>query len=293
MGRACRTLNPVLEVSVVPLNGLQVRHHVKFSFQNLFTNIYTYRVEAFYSDRTKTVTELYRQIRDNRVVLVEGHPAIGKTTLLSLLYHYILSLGVDTAEQAPLRLFRFFGWRRDAVQNPGGWREYVLGLTDGALNLGDLNPITDPYLILIDEGQMTYSDYAFWAEYIKLIAQDNRAGPSIHHIILFSSYGSSMSLDSNDHQVIPPFLTSAQRVSLFPHDGLQWQVGLLLTREEFLETLARQTREPGCLVPASGGKGDISKWVAGPEVEEYLFEVTQGHAGGLAALLDAFLNHKV
>lgn len=101
------------------------------------------------------------------VVLVQGHPAVGKTSLLSLLYHHI-----DSLSDPHLRLFQFFSWNKESVERAGGWRKYIYEMTDQDLDLNAT--VLQPYLILLDEAQVSYRDEDFWAEYVKVVAQDQR-----------------------------------------------------------------------------------------------------------------------
>jgi len=237
------------------------------------------------------VNALFSMALASRVVLVQGTPAVGKTTLLNLVWWHVDSLQGSWAPEgstAPLRLFKIFGWQKDNVQANGGWAQHIKHKTHGELDLHDISGIKQPYLLLIDDAQSTYWDHDFWGEFVKEIAQDAtqyESGHRIHHLIMFSAYGSSMpppSLDAADHQPTPPFLEANQYVSLMPQPSLPWQIGLLFTQDEFMDAYKRRTT-----------RGELGgNWVASDDVAKFLFDVTQGHPGALTSLLDCFARHK-
>lgn len=76
--------------------------------------------------RETTVLSLYRRVLVDRVLLVRGTLAIGKTTLLKLLYYYIERL-VDGSS-----VFRINGWARDRViASSSNWADYIFKQTKG------------------------------------------------------------------------------------------------------------------------------------------------------------------
>ena len=123
-------------------------------------------------------------------------------------------------------------------------------------------------MLLLDEAQSSYWDDQFWSEFVKELAQGSWAGTKAY-LVLFSSYGSIGLPDA----VTPPYLMREQTVSLRAEVGEELPVGLLLSREEFGDALERKAR---------------TKIRYTPEVEEALYNVTQGHAGALHSLIEAF-----
>ncbi|KAF8422273.1 hypothetical protein EV426DRAFT_643444 [Tirmania nivea] len=229
--------------------------------------------------RHNTVRNLLSRILANHVVLVRGTPASGKSTLLRCLYWYIQNHPELAAQH---RCFRINCWARDDVQSAGGWRSYILAETDGDLDL--TAPDLQPYILCIDEAQTSYWDIQFWTDFIKDIAQTTPLNP-VHHIVLFSSYGSLNAADTGD--ATPPFLTPSQNVSLLPQPGEQFPLGLLFDIDEFSDTLQRTIRAKGAALL------DIND----ADMVRLLFEVTQGHPGALISIVysiyhfEPFKNH--
>ncbi|KAF8440171.1 hypothetical protein BGX38DRAFT_1206255 [Terfezia claveryi] len=74
-----------------------------------------------------------------RVLLVRGTPAIGKTTLLKLLYYYI-----DTLDDGP-SVFRINGWAQGRVAESKGWANHISRETEGL----DVRDASVAYVILL------------------------------------------------------------------------------------------------------------------------------------------------
>lgn len=117
-------------------------------------------------------------------------------------------------------------------------------MTDGDLDLKDLSNVQKPYLILLDETQVSqYWDEDIWAKYIRVIAQGinhDKITPGEEEapvsITLYCSrpMGSSMiaTTNNNNSDLHQPFLTATQPVSLVPQSSLCWKTGMLLTKQE-------------------------------------------------------------
>jgi len=116
--------------------------------------------------RETTVLNLYRRVLVDRVLLVRGTPAIGKTTLLKL-YYYIEGL-VDGPS-----VFRINGWARGRVMaSSPNWADYIFKQTKGL----DIWDHSLDYVLLVDEAQSTYWGDQFWSEFIKEVAQGSWTG---------------------------------------------------------------------------------------------------------------------
>ncbi|RPB20385.1 hypothetical protein L211DRAFT_522851 [Terfezia boudieri ATCC MYA-4762] len=216
------------------------------------------RPDASICPRVTTVYNLYRRVLQHQVLLVRGTPAIGKTTLLKLLYYYL-----DELPSGP-SVFRVNGWTRPRVSASNNWASYILKETQGL----DVYDSSLEYVLLLDEAQSSYWDDQFWSEFVKELAQGSWAGTHAY-LVLFSSYGSISLPDA----VTPPYLVREQTVSLRAEIGEELPVSLLLSREEFGDALERKARKK-------------IKYTL--EVEEALYNVTQGHAGALHSLIEAF-----
>ncbi|KAF8461628.1 hypothetical protein BDZ91DRAFT_850990 [Kalaharituber pfeilii] len=223
--------------------------------------------------RAETVAALLACVLRNKVVLVQGAPASGKTTLLGLLYYHIRDVHGDR-----FPVFRVNCWnkRPRPGESTPSWRNYILEQTDEEL---DVATPPGPYALLIDEAQMSYWDTQFWVEYIKETAQGPPDVGSDAHVVLFSSYGSAAAGGyPESHEATPPFLAPGQTVGFVPNlkdDGWGPPVGLLFTKTEFEDAFNRSNT--GRLPPIKPG----------PNAIDCLFQVTQGHPGAFHSLLDS------
>lgn len=120
---------------------------------------------------------------------------------------------------------------------------------------------------------MTYSNVYFWNTFLKLI--DKTQGV---YVVLFSSYGSPGRRPIDLVGVTPPILHPDQRISLMwtvsPGFG---PVGLLFTREEAAEVVALATEH----------HQDTPNFA--PELLDWLYELSTGHAGALDGLIQILL----
>lgn len=220
--------------------------------------------------REKTISNLYQRMLQERVVLVRGTPAIGKTAMLTLLFHHIASL-----EDGPA-VYRIASWQ-EKPESPHlwNWSSYIHSQTYNELDVFHASVSGDrPYALLIDEAQSSYWDLGFWSEFVKGLAQGTWSGASQPHLVMFAAYGSASSLNT----VTPPYLSSAQNISLRPDPHSQSPVGLLLDEGEFRDALARKaaSKKPPMLYDK--------------HVCKMLFGITQGHAGAMGSLVDSFYN---
>lgn len=247
------------------------------SVNSKLTSIYTQHITGHLCPRTTTVQNLLKRVLAQRVVLVRGTPAIGKSTLLQLLFHYVRD---HPQRQPPICPFRISTWDKDRVMYSGNWRKYILHQTDGKLNLLADDQLPGQYLLMIDEAQSSYWDQQFWSDYVKQLAQGT--WPTTAYLILFSSHGSHTELGAGIPAVTPPYLVPSQQVGL-QKNAEDNPVGLLLTHEEFQDALQRK------LATKTHPLRDTNS----PEIEDYLFGITQGHAGALDGIIEALYAHQV
>ena len=205
-----------------------------------------------------------------RVILVRGTPGCGKSILLELVAWYLKN------NRPEFKVINILQWN----SLPGNPRsETLLKYHTGMTYRGTLNsPNT---IILIDEGQETYRDYALWQAF-KL------KSPSSAIFILFSSYGSAGELPV-EFRGTPEPLRPAQRISFLweprigdPEAALHDSpVGLYLQAEEAIDLIKRY--------PQPGGTNVFFA----TDACKYLFEISGGHAGALAGLVEQITTNKV
>jgi hypothetical protein len=153
-----------------------------------------------------------------------------------LLYQYIL----DLAEEAPGTIEVYWGsaWpseemnaKTEAILGLQTWRDRldrVLGRTV------DQNDRSVTHYVLLDEGQATYWDLAFWNEFIKSAQNviDNC------RIVLFCVFGNSV---TSTPQGTRPMINEEARISIRPPKQSQKeQPTLLFTRNEYDEMLRKR-----------------------------------------------------
>ena len=133
-------------------------------------------------------------------------------------------------------------------------------------------------LLIIDEAQVSYGFHSFWNDFLKTLASGDTTGPLV---ILFSSYG----LPTETPVLSPPssapiHFSTQQRVSVRPLFENNNQISLYFTRPEFDDVVARvcqhQNQDPCRFRPSD-------------ELVDYLWAFSNGHPGGIRALLDALI----
>jgi hypothetical protein len=126
--------------------------------------------------------------------------------------------------------------------------------------------IIEKTYILSDNGQDTYWDTELWESFFK----DHQQRRNGFRIILFCSYGSASKRMVDYQHGTPGVAQPTARISLRPNTLLSEPVGLLLNREEFDDVVKRSA-----LV------------LLGPDLQDFIFESTDGHVGAVMGLLDA------
>lgn len=120
--------------------------------------------------------------------------------------------------------------------------------------------------MLFDEGQDSYSDEYLWNTFFKGVQGGHFKD---YRVILFCSYGSPSARPVSYKVGTPLTLHVSARVSLWPSKHSIEPIGLLLTRAEFNEVVARHER----------------KLNLHPDLLDHFFHLTVGHVGAVIDLL--------
>ena len=205
-----------------------------------------------------------------RLVLVRGTPACGKTTLRKLVANEILSAQTH-GEMRPLYVLN--GWNKDTVVESNGWDNYLRKWT----GIRGQTWSTTPAFLLFDECQQSFWDENLWTEFMKEV---NPFSPKSESpcIICFSSYGSpgrgNAGFDDTNYFQTPPYFGEEQTVSVrFENQGTSISHGLrlLLNQDEAFDMMRKYVDSVGLPLTT--------------ELMSYLYTVSEGHAGCLAALV--------
>ncbi len=120
--------------------------------------------------------------------------------------------------------------------------------------------------LLFDEGQETYEDQSLWNDFFKRVSD---GGYGLYHVILFCNYGSPSSRPVRHRIGTPLALRREARISLWPREGLEGSIGLLLNRSEFDEVVSRFGRPLNLH----------------PDILDVIFDWTVGHVGAVIEML--------
>ena len=120
--------------------------------------------------------------------------------------------------------------------------------------------------LLFDEGQDSYEDDILWNNFFKGVVD---GGFSCYRVILFCSYGSPSSCPVPHHIGSPLVLREAARISLWPQQGSEGSIGILLNRSEFEEVVSLFERPLNLH----------------PDLLDLIFEWTVGHVGAVVEML--------
>lgn len=155
-------------------------------------------------------------------------------------------------------------------------KKYIEQLLGTALSTPAVIP---PTVLLVDEAQSTKEDQYFWNTFLKLLVQP---APSNLRVAMFAAYGSAGNTPVEIPCITPPILRRIQRVELQWHGNDEDPpVGLLLSREEAEEILNKAT---ACHQDRPSFSADF---------RAYVYDVTSGHAGALASIIEAVTKHRV
>lgn len=151
---------------------------------------------------------------------------------------------------------------------------YLAGLCQNAgyrtINPDNFNAFN--IVLIFDEAQLSYGDYALWLGLIKT-QSCSLSGP---RICLFSSYGSPQTGHS-DYPLgsTPVMLGPAQRISILPSAiPNSPRISLFYNKREYDGVVERR-----CANPSASFRIDIAS-------RDYIFTITAGHPGAVRALLD-------
>ncbi|KAJ5908305.1 hypothetical protein N7495_000987 [Penicillium taxi] len=216
-----------------------------------------------------TVNELARILDEETFIHVRGTPATGKTILARLLETFYRKKNVP--------VIALYAW-------PAG-RSYKDILMDAAREEGysqfDHPFLRDgKYVLIIDEGQLTYHDQVLWLELIKFQSHSHRTGGP--RICMFTCYGSPTEGSELINIAGSPLasLSSRQRVSITPsHIEFSPSIGLFYDAEEFSDIVSR----------FCGQAHQSTELRLDSTAQRYIFELTSGHPGAVDAMLRMLL----
>jgi hypothetical protein len=229
----------------------------------------TYVHDSSYTLREETVHKLLELVMAQTVVQVRGTPTCGKTVLANLLYSY--------AQKAyPDYVVVYVTWQLygSYMRQKQRWKEFLCTWSRGHIqpeNFWTNNNV----IYIIDEAQLSYEDELFWVECIKT-QKDKLVGP---YFVLFSLYGSALSIVLEIKGSAPVDLIKEQRVPLTPQPGWPHDITLCFTVEELRNMCQRMIGQRGFTVDA--------------DVLEHLFILTNGHPGLARGLLVSLLDREV
>lgn len=203
--------------------------------------------------REATIASFFVQFQDVRVVHVRGTSASGKSTLSLILHDHVHYTRPD------IEVF-WKVWNRTDKIDWSKWR------------------YREKAVLIIDEAQASYEDADFWASLVKPVA-DTRSGPMI---ALFGSYGSPS--QGPGFGITPMHFTIEQRMSIRPLTSNNMQLSIFFTQQEF-EDVIRLIKNQ------SGVRGQPFNLSTG--CVEHLWLYSNGHPGGIIALLNLLMNATV
>jgi hypothetical protein len=132
------------------------------------------------------------------------------------------------------------------------------------------NEVKKKSYLLIDEAQVTYSDYDLWNEFFKF---------GIFHTgfraVIFCSYGSASSTINDYENGSPLKAGEEQRMQLLPTPSFRY--GLLLNREEFNILIEKW-------------RGGSERLYLAEDVQEIIFHWTGGHVAAAKFFFDSIRN---
>jgi hypothetical protein len=222
------------------------------------------------SPRDRTVKELEQILEKERVVLVRGTPTSGKTTLGQLLQHHYKHNKIN-GRIIPVVIFD--AWECDGKDykrkiRDEGRQEYSEFENWDFVTNGE-------YLLILDEGQMSYPDRLLWFGLIKRQSWQSVGQSHGPRICIRASYGSlGAGPDQTDASPLAS-LTAAQRVSIKKsplHGSLN--LTLFYDRDELSDVISRFT--------VGGG---IPKLRLSEKARTRIYELTNGHLGAVYGIM--------
>jgi len=220
--------------------------------------------------RDDTVAALWKQLQQVRVIHARGTPTSGKSTLGRLLQDHVTMVHKD------MIVWRF-SWPPNISEKFLHRPFYYLlnDITNRSEMDSDDWPSFGNALLIIDEAQMSYDYGTFWNDFIKPLASGSLSGPIV---LLLSSYGSASQTPVLGAKGSAPVeLTAQQRISVRSLFDNNPDVSLYFSRQEFDDVVRRvcnhQSADGQLFLPTS-------------ELVDYIWEFSNGHPGGVRALLD-------
>lgn len=154
------------------------------------------------------------------------------------------------------------------------WAQFAMLLQEKCPESSVTDVFAPMTVILIDEAQGSYTDTDFWNTIIK----DRRYGGGKDiKICLFCSYGSPMTgVELGRVVFTPATFGPEQRITLTPQPNEDSpKLGLFFTRDEFDEAVSLLTTNQY-----------DRKFTFDQEAMSYLYELTNGHPGGVTSLVN-------
>ena len=138
-------------------------------------------------------------------------------------------------------------------------------------------------VFIVDEAQRSYEYFNFWDQFIKPLASSELVGP---FILLFSSFGSptEVPVESSGGSASVE-LSAAQRVFIRPLSYTNPSVSIYFTRDEFNDAVARSCKYHS--------EKEGNPFLLSPELLQFVWEFTNGHPGGVRAVLDTLIQSEV
>lgn len=267
------TLHDILTLfgwtSITSADDIMGKVHAK-SFSTRYTKKRDSTERSYISQRTRTVTKLSALLEKQRVVLVRGTPASGKTTLGKLLRAYYNRTKIE-GRIIPVVFFN--GWERDGIDYDVKIRNEGLKRYPEFQNWDFVDE--GEYLLILDEGQMTYTERGLWYGIIKG-QSDHSWGP---RVLILASYGSPGAGPDSDLAEGSPLahLTAAQRVSITKSsiEGSP-DLSLFYDEEELSDVVSRFTQ-------------DSPQFRLAENAKRRVYDLTNGHPGAVSAVLSMLL----
>lgn len=223
-------------------------------------------------------------LEEHRVVLIRGTPASGKTILSKLLHAYYrdyeIKNGQGMAKKIPVVYFQ--SWETDGPDyetriREAGLKAHQRGHEEYAGFNNDPDYIAyGDYLLIIDEGQMSYSDRGLWSVLIK--SQHWQSGnPFGPRICIFAAYGSPGAGPEQERPVRTPLgsLDPAQRVSItrLSLTGSP-EIALFYDEHELFDVIRRYSADDG-----------TPRLQLNSAAQARVLYLTNGHPGAVSGLL--------
>lgn len=223
------------------------------------------------------MTALWKQLQRVQVIHARGTPTSGKSILARLLEEHVKRVRPDM-------LVYLFNWPASVEGFEYSNYYHLLNkITKEPKTRSDTWLKRQNTLIIVDEAQRSYKFLNFWDEFIKPLASHDEISP---FVIIFSSYGSpSEAPVASSGGSAPVELTTDQRVSIQRLSYTNSSVSLYFTRDEFDDVIARSCRYYS--------EQDGNPFLPSLELLQYIWEFTNGHPGGVRAVLDMLIQSEV